>query len=994
MSVDEKLISQMLSKIPALEDEKTKYPAWKDKIDYITSIKPLDRMSVCSSLPKMPLGTDEQKKTALEKVKSYVTWMQVMRAQIFMSCSEDVQLELKSLDGWTAAEAFIEMKDQNEENLKSLYDEFCFMLDGKLMMDKKAHVSVVLKHIDNRMTSSTPFGLQLSLEAFLQVSKSAHEKYATFAARVKADARHLRERKVLLDDMMIKSVLQSKLPDHAQSIVTDNRHHPELSVDAVIERLTAHYVDMELDEERQRKAASTVAQEKKEESTTQVLAIQGSFGAARDGGGQHGGRGRGRGRGHGRGGHGGRPKGPRCFKCGKFGHKQDVCRSTQKPSEDKPTGKSEYCSYCHSHHPPDRCYKKAFDDMKKLKLTETHVMSINVRSANSVAPANKSGVQVDNAADEHICGDLHRFKEGSLVQLKEPLKIGGVGGSSLVANAKGDILLPLCVNEKRVNTLVQNVLFVEKYDGPLILSLGQWTKKGFSYFHEGCRNGGAGKLHVLCENELMLSATQTGESERLYVDMCEQESTNNIPETPKVGAARVVESCAPVSDGVCVNSSSFHSAEASKKSTIEVSPTTPLPAPVACSRDDQHADSARVESAQPSERGVQCGDAIRQLVKAYAKLSPELQLGKQEELLQIVHRKLGHACKEVCVETLRSCGVQINNKKVGDSLRDCHSCIVGKFKREGHHGARDMSDIAVGEEWSCDTFGPTQTQSLGGSQYFAVLVCRRSRFAFVVFGRKRDEVASKLVETLKLIKNFYKKDVRVLRSDNAGEFRVLSEYCKENGIKETKTVAGESQQNGQAERYIGVLTAMGRTLRLAAGASLGFWAECINHAVWLHNRIPHFCCGWRTPLFLFTGETCMLDRLAPFGCAVYAPLKDASKMGAQAERAVFLGYDAQRDGVRVWSPQLRKAVTVWGARFQESVFPWQEKKKQNVECDEFDLSYLNSASKPSDSSLSKPLGVSCPQILLSLCALRLAASRTGLLLFLLSDLRLRLHLCR
>ena len=66
MSVDQKLISQMFSKIPALEDEKTKYPAWKDKIDYITSIKPLDRMSVCSSCSKCHWGL-MNRKTALEK---------------------------------------------------------------------------------------------------------------------------------------------------------------------------------------------------------------------------------------------------------------------------------------------------------------------------------------------------------------------------------------------------------------------------------------------------------------------------------------------------------------------------------------------------------------------------------------------------------------------------------------------------------------------------------------------------------------------------------------------------------------------------------------------------------------------------------------------------------------------------------------------------------------------------------------------------------------
>jgi hypothetical protein len=953
-----KLIAQMVTKIPRLGADKKRYPLWKSMFEMVTAMSPMNRIVSEAHLPKMALDTDEAKKSARERIKMEVDVMQVIRAHIYVNSFHDLQTEITQLEGWSAEEAFIEMKDESKDVVRQLMNEFCTKVGDRWMMDKMAHVSVVVAYIHKRMSNLTPFGKSLTLEALMAMRKDGNERYEVFAARVKSTAQQLRDAGVTVDDLLVRAVLTNHMPAHAQAVVVAVRSDAALTINDIVERMANHFEDMSLDERRMMAEQTNESPDEKYDSTTQVLAVQSSFETSRDGGGQQVGRGRGHGHGLG-GGRGGKLIGPKCYKCGKLGHKKAECRSGPKTTQDKQSAKKSGCSYCGGrHHTEDKCYKKAYEDLKKVtpSSTETHMYAISVCNANSTAPASKTGVQLDNAADEHICGDVCRFIQGSLTKLNEPLKICGVGGSSLTAQAKGNILLVLNVDGVRVETVIHNVLFVDGYVGPLILSLGKWTKTGYKYLHEGCINDRAGKLFILHNEQLMMSATQKGGSERLYVDLWDQNSNMNAPATRKVGTVCVSETCAAVSDGVFVQGSSSHSPKANGKDVGEASGISKLPTPAAPRTSCCRAVSACVKKDGHREQGVVFGNSLNKLVDAFKTLEPEIQQAKQEALLKIVHKKLGHACKEACVETLRSSGICLYDKKVGDTLRECQECVVGKFKNVGHHGRRDASDVGVGEEWSFDTFGPMQKHSLGGAQYFGVLACRRSRYVFIVFAKKKDDIADRILEKLKLIKNYYNKSVRILRSDNAGEYRVLSEYCKEQGIREVKTVAGESEQNGQAERLIGVITAQARTIRLAAGAALGFWAECCAHACWLYNRTPHFCLGWRTPLFLFTGETYVLDKLAPFGCAVYFSTKDCNKMGAQAELGIFLGYDPLRDGMRVWSVQQRKALSVWSVKVYESEFPW--RTKRHDVCDEYDVSDVFSSSQ----SASMRNGVSLPQV--------------------------------
>nr|GEX59424.1 hypothetical protein [Tanacetum cinerariifolium] len=83
--------------------------------------------------------------------------------------------------------------------------------------------------------------------------------------------------------------------------------------------------------------------------------------------------------------------------------------------------------------------------------------------------------------------------------------------------------------------------------------------------------------------------------------------------------------------------------------------------------------------------------------------------------------------------------------------------------------------------------------------------------------------------------------------------RVMNEFCKEKGIKREYIVARTPQQNRVAERRNRTLIEAARTLLADSKLPTTFWAEAINTACYVQNRVlvvtPHF----KTPHELFKG---------------------------------------------------------------------------------------------------------------------------------------------
>ncbi|GJS41572.1 putative ribonuclease H-like domain-containing protein [Tanacetum coccineum] len=95
------------------------------------------------------------------------------------------------------------------------------------------------------------------------------------------------------------------------------------------------------------------------------------------------------------------------------------------------------------------------------------------------------------------------------------------------------------------------------------------------------------------------------------------------------------------------------------------------------------------------------------------------------------------------------------------------------------------------------------------------------------------------------VENQLNHKVKVIRSDNGTKFknREMDEFCRQKGIKREYSVARTPQQNGVAKRKNRTLIEAARTMLADSLLPTVFWAEAVNTACYVLNRVlvttPH-----------------------------------------------------------------------------------------------------------------------------------------------------------
>ena len=138
-----------------------------------------------------------------------------------------------------------------------------------------------------------------------------------------------------------------------------------------------------------------------------------------------------------------------------------------------------------------------------------------------------------------------------------------------------------------------------------------------------------------------------------------------------------------------------------------------------------------------------------------------------------------------------------------------------------------------------DLFGPTSVSSINLKKYCLVVTYDFSRFTWVFFLITKDETTGILKTFITEVENQVDKKVKVIRCDNGTEFknRVMDDFCREKGIKREFSVARNPQQNGVAERRNRTLIEDARTMLADSKLPVTFWAEAVNTACYIQNRV-------------------------------------------------------------------------------------------------------------------------------------------------------------
>ena len=138
-----------------------------------------------------------------------------------------------------------------------------------------------------------------------------------------------------------------------------------------------------------------------------------------------------------------------------------------------------------------------------------------------------------------------------------------------------------------------------------------------------------------------------------------------------------------------------------------------------------------------------------------------------------------------------------------------------------------------------DLFGPVNVLSISKNSYCLVIIDDYSRFTWVFFLSVKSETPELLKRFIVLIENQLNTKVKGIRSDNGTEFKdaVLDHFCAEKGILHQFSSVRTPQQNGVTERRNRTLIDAARTFLFDSKLPIFFWAEAINTACYVQNRV-------------------------------------------------------------------------------------------------------------------------------------------------------------
>jgi hypothetical protein len=170
------------------------------------------------------------------------------------------------------------------------------------------------------------------------------------------------------------------------------------------------------------------------------------------------------------------------------------------------------------------------------------------------------------------------------------------------------------------------------------------------------------------------------------------------------------------------------------------------------------------------------------------------------EKVMLWHQRLGHI-GEKGLRLLHGKGMVEGMSNYSLDFDFCEHCVYGKKNRvrfpSGATRAKGILQLVHN-----DVFGPMSVPSLGKSVYYVSFIDDFSRNTWIYFLRKKFEVFDRFKEFKALVENQTEKRIKVLRTDNGGEFcgNEFEEFCKKCGIARQKTTPYTPQRNGVAER--------------------------------------------------------------------------------------------------------------------------------------------------------------------------------------------------
>ncbi|CAI7893539.1 unnamed protein product [Closterium sp. NIES-54] len=256
----------------------------------------------------------------------------------------------------------------------------------------------------------------------------------------------------------------------------------------------------------------------------------------------------------------------------------------------------------------------------------------------------------------------------------------------------------------------------------------------------------------------------------------------------------------------------------------------------------------------------------------------------------------------------------------------CVPCVEGRQRAAPHASTFPPTEAPL-QTLHMDVWGPARVRGQGHERYFLLVVDDYSRYTTVFPLRSKCEVSEVLIDWIRgarrQLSESFGSDHPVLRlhSDRGGEFSsdLLRAFCRVEGIRQTVTLSASPQQNGIAERRIGMVMDVARTSMIHAAAPHFLWPFAVQYAAHQINLQPRVSLLETTPTLRWTGKVGDASLFRVWGSRAFGRDTSADKLSSRAVPCVFLGFPPDAPGWQFYHPTPRRVLSSQDVTFDESV---------------------------------------------------------------------------
>ncbi|CAI7917619.1 unnamed protein product [Closterium sp. NIES-53] len=247
----------------------------------------------------------------------------------------------------------------------------------------------------------------------------------------------------------------------------------------------------------------------------------------------------------------------------------------------------------------------------------------------------------------------------------------------------------------------------------------------------------------------------------------------------------------------------------------------------------------------------------------------------------------------------------------------CLPCVEGR-QRAAPHSSSFPPTTAPLQTLHMDVWGPARVSGQGRERYFLLVVDDYTRYTTVFLLRSKGEVSAVLIPWIRTVRLQLRE-----RSgqDRGGEFSsdLLQDFCRGEGILQSFTLPDSPQENGIAERRIGLVMEVARTSMIHAAAPHFLWPFAVRYAAYQLNLWPRVSLPDTSPTLRWMGKVGDASVFRVWGSHAFVRDMSADKLSARAIPCVFLGFTPDAPGWQFYHPTSCCVFPSHKITFDESV---------------------------------------------------------------------------